>query len=333
MRHCRRPARVVRRFPSLLVPLVASVAVLVLSACGSEDGSDDGQAEAGVTDGGTTGSTSSGSGDGQGTGEGAEGTPEGFFSGSITVVVPNSPGTISTSGPQRVMTALLGEGPNAYLGGPEQAVTVRYSAVDDEIVGEVAGSWLTTEASSLGLYVAPYAFERAGLWEVVVLADGREVGETLIEVVEESPVPTIGEAPPPSPTPTGSTVAEVAAISTDPEPDLSLYDLSLDEALTNGRPTVVAFATPAFCQTALCGPTLEIVKAAAAGRDDIDVVHVEPFDLELAPQGILEPIPIMFDWGLVTEPWVFVVDADGLVAASFEGIIGQDELQAALDRL
>ncbi len=96
---------------------------------------------------------------------------------------------------------------------------------------------------------------------------------------------------------------------------------------------MVAFATPAFCQTALCGPTLEAVKGAAAGRDGSDVVHVEPFDLDLAPRGVLEPIPSMFDWGLVTEPWVFVIDADGVVAATFEGIIGQAEIEAAIDGL
>jgi hypothetical protein len=125
----------------------------------------------------------------------------------------------------------------------------------------------------------------------------------------------------------------VAAISTDPEPVGRLYELSIAEAVGNGRPTVIAFATPAFCQTALCGPTLEVVKEAAAERPSIDFVHVEPFDIEQARAGTLDPIPTMSEWGLATEPWVFVVDRDGTVTASFEGVIGLGELEAALAEL
>jgi hypothetical protein len=256
------------------------------------------------------------------------------FTDPVTVVVANSPGTLTTAGTQRVMTALIGEGPNAYLGGPDQPVVVRFSSVDGEAGGEVAGEWLTTSASALGLYIAPFAFTEAGPWTVTVSSsDGRSLGETVIEVVDVSAVPTIGDPAPPSSTPTAADPGAIAAISTDPDPDLGLYDLSIAEAVGNGRPTVVAFATPAFCQTALCGPTLDFVKAATRGRDGVDVVHVEPFDVERARAGSLEPIPAMSDWGLVTEPWVFVVDADGRVAASFEGIIGQEELERALDRL
>jgi hypothetical protein len=81
------------------------------------------------------------------------------------------------------------------------------------------------------------------------------------------------------------------------------------------------------------GLTLDVVKAVAAGRSDIDFIHVEPFDIDRARAGSLEPVDVMFDWGLATEPWVFVVDGEGVVTASFEGIIGADELTAAIDSL
>ena len=110
---------------------------------------------------------------------------------------------------------------------------------------------------------------------------------------------------------TGSTPEELTAISTDPDPDPDFYDLSVADAVANGRPTVIVFATPAFCQTAVCGPTIEIAKQAAEGRDGVDFVHVEPFDVELARANDLQPIPAMFEWGLATEPWIFVIDAEG----------------------
>ena len=249
----------------------------------------------------------------------------------LTVLVPNSPGAITTSGTQRVMTALLAQGTaNGFVGGDDQPVTVRFDSVDGDTVGEVDGTWLTTDASPLGLYVTYYDFDVAGLWEVTVFGDGEDLGTTLIEVLDESPIPNVGDPAPATDSLTGFTAEEIATISTDLNPDPSFYDLTIAEAVANGQPTVIAFVTPAFCQTALCGPTLDTVKAAAAGRDDLDVVHVEPFDLGLAPQGVLDPLPSMDDWGLVTEPWVFVIDADGLVSASFEGIIGQAELETAV---
>ena len=38
------------------------------------------------------------------------------------------------------------------------------------------------------------------------------------------------------------------------------------------------------------------------------------------------PVPAVQEWGLPGEPWVFVVDANGNVAAKFEGSASQDEL-------
>ncbi len=320
-----------------VVPAVATALTLAMLAAACAGGSDTDVPEtAALTD---SSDDAEGTSAEDGTGDGADQQPVeddesfGAFEGPLTVVVPNSPGTLSAGTRQRVMTALLGTGQNSFLGSPDHPVTVRFEN-NGVAAGEAEGTWLTTNAAALGLYVSYFEFPSAGPWELVVSrSDGQELGRALIEVVEDSVVPNVGDPAPPSESLTGLTAEAIAAISTDVEPDPDLYDLSIAEAVNNGRPTVVAFATPAFCQTALCGPTLETVKAAAAGRDDIDVVHVEPFDLELAPQGVLDPIPSMADWGLVTEPWVFVIDADGLVAATFEGIIGGAELEAAIDGL
>ena len=56
-------------------------------------------------------------------------------------------------------------------------------------------------------------------------------------------------------------------------------------------------------------------------------------ELEAARDGSLVPIETMSEWHLATEPWVFVVDADGLISASFEGILGPDEIQTAINAL
>lgn len=259
---------------------------------------------------------------------------EDIFSQPIQVVVANTAGTVTTQGEQRIMTALIGEGPNNFVGGASEPIEVSFQLVDGGIEPVIVqAEWLTTNAAALGLYVSKVQFERAGVWQLSASHQGAELGSTLYQVVESSPVPQPGDPAPASDTLTATDTSEPSSISTDLNFDPSLYRLSIADAVGNGSPTLIAFSTPGFCLTLLCGPTLDFVKGAAAGRDGLDVVHVEPFDLELAPTGLLEPIPAMTEWGLATEPWVFVVDSDGNVTHSFEGIVGQAEIEKALDQL
>ena len=94
----------------------------------------------------------------------------------------------------------------------------------------------------------------------------------------------------------------------------------------------MAFSTPAFCQTATCGPTLEVVKQVATNHpDDVDFVHVEVYtNLDAGSFEGLELVPAIDDWRLPSEPWVFVVDGSGIIAAAFEGALAAEELEAAL---
>ena len=42
-------------------------------------------------------------------------------------------------------------------------------------------------------------------------------------------------------------------------------------------------------------------------------------------------VPATDEWGLPSEPWVFVVDPSGVVTSAFEGAASDDELTAAID--
>ena len=98
---------------------------------------------------------------------------------------------------------------------------------------------------------------------------------------------------------------------------------------------MIAFATPAFCQTQFCGPVMEtvVIPAWQRYRDRVQFIHVEPWDLTKARNGSLVPVDAVQQWGLLSEPFVFVIDADGKVAAKFEGIVGADELDAAIEQV
>ena len=55
-------------------------------------------------------------------------------------------------------------------------------------------------------------------------------------------------------------------------------------------------------------------------------VHAEIFT-DLDPSN--GAAPWVLAWALPTEPWVFVVDARGVITAKFEGAVTQSELEAA----
>ncbi len=113
------------------------------------------------------------------------------------------------------------------------------------------------------------------------------------------------------------------------------------EALEQQEPFALIFATPAFCQTRACGPTLDIVRDVAADfKDELAFIHVEPYVLEgtdaglqpvLSEAGGFQPVPSVVEWGLLSEPYIFVVDDDGTLAAKFEGVAGADELREAFE--
>ena len=59
-------------------------------------------------------------------------------------------------------------------------------------------------------------------------------------------------------------------------------------------------------------------------------IHVTP--LEIEPDGSLLPSAsgVLTDWQLSNDPWIFVVDADGVIVRSLELVAADDELRQAL---
>src|SRR5438270_563755 len=94
-------------------------------------------------------------------------------------------------------------------------------------------------------------------------------------------------------------------------------DLAVADALTQGKPLVVLFATPGFCTSQTCGPQLEVFQTVANRyRDRANFIHVEIFK---DPQA-RTPNATVEEWSLPSEPWTFVVDAAGNLADKFDGM-------------
>jgi hypothetical protein len=179
------------------------------------------------------------------------------------------------------------------------------------------------------LYVAHLHIPRPGrYWLVAAPLGARIQALGVFRVAARPHSVAIGAPAPRSATPTLAT-APAAAITTSRPPDLPLLRYSVAASLVAHRPFVVTFATPKFCSSRTCGPVVDVVDAvrrhfAARG---IRFIHVEVFNDNDPQRGYNR---WMREWGLQTEPWVFLVGADGRVKAKFEGSVSEAELAAAV---
>ena len=233
----------------------------------------------------------------------------------------------------------LTDGQRNLIASPDLQVQLELFSRDGDQgtkLADVPAEFLWAIEGERGLYVAYPEFPSAGRYGFRFLAnrEGEPVMTVLadFDVAAEGTTPAIGEPAIPSDTPTADDVGgDLSQISTDESPDPSMYEVTIAEAIEAGEPFVVTFATPKLCTSRVCGPTLDTVKAVKADYPDLRFVHVEPYDL--ADQSELKTMPWVDEWGLPSEPWVFVVDAEGDVTAKFEVIPGEDELRESIDQV
>jgi len=234
------------------------------------------------------------------------------------------------------------------LAAPDVEVRLEFydSDVDPEkVVFESDSRFLWAIEDLRGLYAADVEFPSAGRWGTRFYAtfpDGTtETVRVDYDVWEETTTPPIGAPAPLIDSPTAADVdGDIRRISSDPDPVERFYELSILDAIEDDKPAVIAFVTPAFCQTATCGPTIEKVKEVAASHpNDVNFVHVEPYLMwmkdgylqpMLSEEGWLQSAPWTERYGLRTEPYVMVLDAEGLVRGKFEGAITVEELEDVL---
>lgn len=246
-------------------------------------------------------------------------------------IVVNTQSTL-TPGPNRLLLAIASESDASLITDPDTPTTARFLREGEEVAA-VDTEWVWAIPDVRGFLVADVDLPSPGRWEVVIEPDGGSpTPPTPFGVQADSTVPSIGDPAIPAATPTHP-ATPLELLSSDADPDPTLHELSLDEALGNGRATVVVFATPAYCTTASCGPTLDVVRSVKGAHPDVDFVHVEVYDLATASSGTLDPVPAATAWGIPSEPWVFVADADGVVRARFEGAMAPFELDRALSDL
>jgi hypothetical protein len=97
------------------------------------------------------------------------------------------------------------------------------------------------------------------------------------------------------------------------------------------KPVVLLFATPALCQSRTCGPVVDIAEQVR-GQSGKGVAFIQQEIYQDNDPG--KPYrPQVLAWRLPTEPWAFVVDRRGRIAARFEGVFSVGELARAVERV
>ena len=279
------------------------------------------------------------------------GTPEGWDTARQTPsVYPQiiTPIGALACGKTRFMFSFIDK-QNVPVGAPDRTVEVALFDLGTDPAKPVqtgTATFIWAIEPTVGVYVLDADFPTAGTWGAEFrTAVGGAAPESIRVLFDVQPTSTgigVGDPAPPSKTPTLADVGgDVAKISSDAHPVDAFYKTSIADAVAAKKPFVVVFATPKFCRTAQCGPTLDRVKPIAAAHPAVTFINVEPYELKMV-DGQLQPVVTATDppdlvptaatneWGLVAEPWVFVVDRNGIVTASFMLIFSDQELNAAI---
>jgi hypothetical protein len=182
------------------------------------------------------------------------------------------------------------------------------------------------------VYVVPKVdFNRPGPWLAIAILKGEnglEASRVPSPVVGQFPqVPKVGQRPPRIHTPTAAEVGgDLSKIDTRVPPD-QMHTVDFADALGK-KPIVLVFATPALCQSRVCGPVVDVAQQVADKYgDQADFIHMEVYNDNDANKGIR---PQLRAFGLPTEPWTFLIGADGVIKDRIEGAYGVFELEKAL---
>jgi len=194
-----------------------------------------------------------------------------------------------------------------------------------------------------GVYEAEAGFDKAGFWQTHVVANvaGKaRTADTSFQVLERHAIPAPGDAAIPSDNPT-STTPGVNPASVDSRagaggliPDPELHQTTIAAAVAAHRPVLVVFSTPVYCISRFCGPITDMVdELAKTYADRASFVHVEIWKDYQQQTANKAATDWLYRNDSLNEPWVFLVGADGKIAARWDNVATKAEVEPELQKL
>ena len=182
-------------------------------------------------------------------------------------------------------------------------------------------------------YVADVPLDRPGPWAFAALIKSDSGFEYSLlptpNPVGDYPMPGVDERAPVIHTQTADEVADISQIDTRVPPG-SMHSDDLADVVGE-KPVVLLFATPALCQSRVCGPVTDIAEQVKQQFGDrVAFIHQEVYRDNNITEG---PRPQMLAYRLSTEPWCFVIDRSGKVSAVLQGPFSPPDLEAAVEKV
>ncbi len=273
-----------------------------------------------------------GGGDDEATGDGSSEPTE---SERVLVTMTDSASTFVVGQTARLPVG-VGASDGALIEDPPATLTF---TLTDAQTGDLIAEGIEVERRDTGLprafYPLAFTTPAVGYYQASTEVDGEPVSAAFtVSEPDTIVIPQPGQPLPPTPTPTVADPRGVAPICTQ-DPPCPLHEVDVEAALGTG-PLAVLVSTPAFCQTAICGPVLDLFVAARADAPDVTFVHVEVYESaeEVEAQGPDATLaPAVDAWKLPYEPCLFLVAADGTLVERLDVIYDAGELAEALARL
>jgi hypothetical protein len=194
-----------------------------------------------------------------------------------------------------------------------------------------------------GVYAASVGFDQAGFWRVLIAATvgGQQKRTTTdFQVLPRHAIAAVGDTALPTDNLTVSTPgAPPAAIDSRASagglvPDLELHQMTIAAAIAAHRPVLVVFATPVYCVSRFCGPTTDMVdQLAKTYGDRATFIHVEIWRDYQQQEANKAATDWLYRNDNLTEPWTFLIGADGKIAARWDNIATQSEIEPYLQKL
>ena len=182
-------------------------------------------------------------------------------------------------------------------------------------------------------YIADIPLDKPGPWAFgALIRTGDSYQYSLLPTphpVGDYPPPRVGQEAPVVNTPTVGEVSNISEIDTRVPPD-DMHNDDLADVIGK-KPVVLLFATPALCQSRVCGPVTDAAEQVKQEYGDrVAFIHQEVYNNNSINDG---PRPQMTAYGLSTEPWLFVIDRGGKVSTVLQGPFSVQELEAAVQKV
>lgn len=207
----------------------------------------------------------------------------------------------------------------------------------DSLATEAAFRSKTTAddpGAALAAYVSEVPFDRPGDWTLAAMVKHGDSNEaTLLPAVapvgQYPDVPEVGEKAPVTDTDTAASVGDPKLLDTRVPPD-TMHDDNLADVIGK-EPVVVLFASPSLCISRTCGPAADVTEQVKQRfGDEVAFIHQEPYSDNNINKGFRKPA---LDFHLPGEPWVFVIDRNGVITSEIEGPFGVDELTRDVEQV